>query len=252
MAMSQCPGQDRRFWKHDDVFEESCPHCGRSVEFWKDDPRRRCGSCGEMVRNPRFDMGCAKWCDFAEQCLGIPPSEVAGMTLCDALIREMKKVFGDDEHRIRHAYKVLDFAEQILKGEQADPLVVRAAAVLHDIGIHEAESKHGSAGGKYQEIEGPPIARRILEATGVDEERTDHVCRIIADHHSASSMDTPEFRILWDADNLVNLFAEASGPPGGDAEDMIDRVFKTPAGRELALLCLKRKAETGGRGPSSG
>ena len=156
MALSQCPGQDRRFWKPDDVFEEPCPHCGRNIEFWKDDPRRRCGNCGAMVRNPRFDMGCAKWCEFAEQCLGIPASELADMTLCDALIKEMRKVFGDDERRVRHAYRVLDFAEQILKGEQADPLVVRAAAVLHDIGIHEAERKHGSAAGKYQEMEGVP------------------------------------------------------------------------------------------------
>ena len=49
--------------------------------------------------------------------------------------------------------------------------VVRAAAVLHDIGIREAERKHGSSAGKYQEVEGPPIARRILEKLSVDPER---------------------------------------------------------------------------------
>ena len=59
-------------------------------------------------------------------------------------------------------------------------------------------------------------------------------------------MDTPEFRILWDADNLVNLFAEADAPPAGDAEAMVDRVFRTPTGRQLALRLLRGEAKTGG------
>ena len=46
--------------------------------------------------------------------------------------------------------------------------MVRAAAILHDIGIHEAERKHGSSSGRLQELEGPPIARAILEASNVD------------------------------------------------------------------------------------
>jgi len=168
MAPSLCPGQDKRFWKGNDASDQPCPRCGNSIEFWKDDFRRRCTHCGERVRNARFDMGCAKWCQFAEQCVGIPAAQLRDETLCDALIKEMKQVFADDQRRIRHALAVLDCAELILKQEKADPLVVKAAAVLHDIGIHEAEAKHGSAAGNYQEIEGPPIARRILSAMQVD------------------------------------------------------------------------------------
>ncbi len=234
MALSHCPGQDRRFWKSDDASEEPCPHCGKTIEFWKDDFRRRCKHCGELVRNPRFDMGCAKWCQFAEQCVGIPVAQLKDETLCDTLIKEMKRVFGDDERRIRHALAVLDYAEVILKQEKGDPLVVKAAAVLHDIGIHQAEAKHGSSAGRYQEIEGPPIARGILEQLKVDTAVIDHVCRIIANHHSARDIDTPEFRILWDADWLVNIpeeFPQASRPV---LERTIERVFKTDSGRRLA------------------
>jgi hypothetical protein len=54
MAIDQCPGQDKRFWKPGDVFEAPCPHCGRSIEFWKDDQRRRCRSCGRMAANPKL------------------------------------------------------------------------------------------------------------------------------------------------------------------------------------------------------
>ncbi|MGB2755966.1 MAG: hypothetical protein WBD75_06130 [Phycisphaerae bacterium] len=70
MPISQCPGQDKRFWKPDDIFESPCPECGAAIEFWKDNVRRRCRGCGATVANPRFDMGCAAWCRFAEQCLG--------------------------------------------------------------------------------------------------------------------------------------------------------------------------------------
>jgi len=70
---------------------------------------------------------------------------------------EMRKLFGEDQKRIDHALSVLSFAEQILNDEPGDREVVVAAALLHDIGIHEAERKYGSSAGRYQEIEGPPI-----------------------------------------------------------------------------------------------
>jgi len=239
MPISQCPGQDKRFWKPDDIFESPCPECGAAIEFWKDDVRRRCRGCGATVANPRFDMGCAAWCKFAEQCLGAAAvretEDVAG-----ALIAEMKKVFGADERRVRHALGVLDYAERILARENGDPLVVKAAAVLHDIGIHEAERKHGSAGGKYQEMEGPPIARQILERVGVDAERAEHVCRIVGSHHSGRGIDTPEFRVIWDADWLVNLFHEEPRPDVETVRTAADRAMKTATGRELARLLASR------------
>lgn len=52
--------------------------------------------------------------------------------------------------RISHAKGVCAYAEELLKKEVGDPTVVIAAALLHDIGIHEAGKKCGSASGKYQ------------------------------------------------------------------------------------------------------
>jgi len=68
--MLRCPGQDQRFWKSGDVFDVKCPGCGRSVEFFKDEPKMKCRKCGQMVVNPRLDLGCAEWCQYAQQCLG--------------------------------------------------------------------------------------------------------------------------------------------------------------------------------------
>jgi HD superfamily phosphodiesterase len=156
-------------------------------------------------------------------------------SLADALIQDMQRIFGDDQRRIDHALAVLGYANRIQAVEGGDADVVRAAAILHDIGIREAERKYGSSAGRYQEIEGPPIAEPLLRARGLDEERIAHVCRIIANHHSARGIDTPEFRILWDADALVNLSEMFQGKGGGDRAATISKVFKTQTGREIAL-----------------
>lgn len=150
------------------------------------------------------------------------------------LIAAMQEVFGDDKRRIHHALSVLHYAEILLKTEPADELTVVAAAILHDIGIHEAERKYNSSAGNYQELEGPPIARAILDRLGLEADRTDHVCRIISLHHHAHGLDTPEFRILWDADWLVNIPDEYPGWEPARLRPIIETVFKTPSGRQLA------------------
>lgn len=236
MTVEKCPGQDRRFWKPDDVYEVPCENCGQTIEFFKDDPRRRCSGCGTLNLNPKILSGCAKWCAFAKECLGFDPHEGdAEESVCDRLILEMKKVFGADQKRITHALKVLNYADDLLKKEgNASPVVVKAAAVLHDIGIKRAEERYGSAAGRHQETEGPPIARAILEDCGLSEDVIEHVCRIIANHHSARDIDTPEFRIIWDADWLVNFADEYPEAAGDRARELIDRIFKTASGKARA------------------
>ncbi len=159
---------------------------------------------------------------------------VGPSSISDKLIDEMKKVFDRDTKRIEHALAVLDFAEKIQAIEGGDALVVRASAILHDIGIHEAERKYGSSAGKYQEIEGPPIAEQILERNSIPTETIEHICRIVANHHSAKDIDTVEFRIIWDADNLVNLSEELKDVSKKQVQQIIDKVFKTNTGHMIA------------------
>jgi len=152
----------------------------------------------------------------------------------DRLIEEMKLVFGADQKRIDHALAVLDYAERIQAVEGGVLPVVQGAAILHDIGIHQAQRKYHSTAGKYQEIEGVPIAGKILARYDIDPALADHICRIIANHHTARNIDTTEFKIVWDADWLVNIPEEY---PGLDQEKLlrlIEKVFKTGAGRLLA------------------
>jgi putative nucleotidyltransferase with HDIG domain len=151
---------------------------------------------------------------------------------------EMRKLFGDDEKRINHALSVLSYAEEIMREEPCDPPVVVAAALLHDIGIHEAERKHNSNAGRYQEIEGPPIAEEILKSLGANAELTEEVCDIVGHHHSPRKQETSNFKILYDADTIVNLCDD--GAPSGKRplEEKLARIFLTPTGLRIARLKL--------------
>ncbi len=237
--MLRCPGQDIRFWKPEDIFEVKCPGCGKGVEFFKDEPRMKCRNCGRVVANPKLDLGCTEWCKYAAQCAASTGAKNIGI-LRDKLVDEMKKVFGKDRKRIGHALAVLNYAEQIQVVEGGDPLIVKAAAILHDIGIQEAEKKYGSSAGNYQEIEGPLIAREILKNYGLADEVMEHICKIIANHHSAKDIDTTEFRITWDADRLVNIPDEFGGADRKYLKQLINKVFKTKEGRRIAVQTLLR------------
>jgi len=156
--------------------------------------------------------------------------------LRDKLITEMKKYFGKDRTRIEHALKVLSYAERIAEKVKADQLTITGAAILHDIGIPESERKYNSSSGKYQEIEGPPIAERIMNKLNISRERINHICKIIANHHSGENIDTPEFRILWDSDWIVNIEEEglAGKKSKKELHNFIDRIFRTDTGKKIA------------------
>jgi hypothetical protein len=204
------------------------------VEFFKDEPKLKCRKCGQQVANPKIDLGCAEWCQYAEQCVGVSVG-VKASVMRDKLTAEMKRVFAGDQKRINHASSVLNYAEQIQIAEGGDPLVVKAAAILHDIGIIEAERKHGSSAAKYQELEGPPIAKRILTSYDLPDEATDHICKIVGSHHSAADIDTVEFRCVWDADWLVNIPETLQDKQKSERKEIISRTFRTHKGLEMAM-----------------
>ncbi len=151
--------------------------------------------------------------------------------------RAMEGVFGDDERRKEHARQGARYAEELLRNEPGDAHVVMTTAILHDIGIPASIRKYGNANGPNQETEGPPIARRILEDLEYPEypeEVTEEVCAIIASHHSPGEVDTDNFRIVYDADWLVNLKDEYDVEDREKLERIIDRIFLTTSGKRRA------------------
>ena len=151
-----------------------------------------------------------------------------------ALASAMEAYFRGDTKRINHAHRVTEYAEELLKREGGDYLIVIGAAVLHDIGIHEAERKYGSTACKYQEKEGPPIARTILTGLGFEPKQIRQICQIIAHHHSPGKKVSKNFGILYDADWLVNVRDEYDIQDRNKLNNIIERVFLTQSGKALA------------------
>lgn len=235
----RCPGQDTRYWKPGDIFEVPCPKCGHQLEFFKDEPARRCKNCGHRVVNPKMDFGCAAYCKFAEQCLGELPAEVLAQRqelFKNRVAIEMKHYFHKDFKRIGHAAKVSRYAEQIALKEKGDMAVVLTAAYLHDIGIKEAERKYQSTAAIHQEELGPPIAGEILQRLGAPPKLIEEVCDIIGHHHHPRRNETINFKAAYDADKLVNIEESREKSPLNQEtlEKLIDKEFLTKTGKKLA------------------
>jgi HD superfamily phosphodiesterase len=239
----KCPGQDPRFWKFDAIFDAQCPKCGNPVEFFKDETRRRCKQCGHQVLNPKMDFGCAAHCKFAEQCFGELPPELIKQKqdlFKDRVAVEMKLYFKQDFKRIGHSARVARYVEQLVKEENGDPAVALSAAYLHDIGAKEAERKFQSVDASLQEQEGPAVAREILEKLDAAEPLINEVCDIIGHHHHPRDEETTNFKVLYDADLIVNL-EEKQRKASIDTEQlqqMLETGFLTLSGRELARSVL--------------
>jgi putative nucleotidyltransferase with HDIG domain len=152
----------------------------------------------------------------------------------------MEHYFGADQKRIDHALQVCSYAEELLAYIEADPVLTLSAAYLHDIGIPEAERKHGSSAGSWQEVEGPPVARAILMDLGADRLFIELVAEIVGNHHTSRAVDSSAFRILWDADALVNFSEVLPEKTAQQIEALLRRHMVTEPGFQLALkLFLK-------------
>ncbi|MCL6478416.1 MAG: HD domain-containing protein [Peptococcaceae bacterium] len=174
------------------------------------------------------------------------PQGNGDLALLKTVVDLMKSTFGDDRRRVDHALNVLKYASALceaeFQGNRQLKEVVELAAVLHDIGIKQAEMKYNSTAPAYQHREGPPIARIILKKAGAKEEVADRVCYIIGHHHLKSKIDGEDFQAVWEADLLVNLPDLAIFKSSYDRyKKMVQNNFRTNTGKSLALGLYNRE-----------
>ena len=236
MPAKRCPGSLGFVQPKPEMF--ACPACGREVEIWSDEAMRQCPVCKKTVFRPGM-QSCLDWCQHAQECVGDEKlaqyNRMKGQMRKQALEHAMEDYFGDDERRIRHARRTAEYAERILEDtHEADPNVVLAAAYLHDIGIKNAEETYGSADPTRQEAEGPPVASKILKHLDYPEDFVGEVCDIIGHHHHPRDGETINFKVLFDADQLVNAEETAAAPASGGTEWGGAPRLLTEAGRRLA------------------
>lgn len=137
-------------------------------------------------------------------------------------------------HDINHFLKVHSYAGTIgkLEGLDADTqIVLEAAAIVHDIACPMLRNQYGTANGKLQEKEGMPLARNLLQNTGLTEEQIDRVVFLVGHHHSPEQIQGMDYQILIEADYLVN--ADESHYSRENIQSVYDAIYKTQTGRQL-------------------
>lgn len=210
--MARCPGQDQRFWKPDDIFEVACPSCGISVEFWKDEPQVKCPDCKHIIVNPKLDLGCAKWCQYAEECLG-QFTNPENAILSNKLIECLRQIAGSDQNMIRYSLEILQYAEKIQLTEGGDPLVVKASAILSQVYKRAVQTEDEKSNANVSGDLDAQICD-ILTKHGIKNELVDGIFKILAACQTGQGIDSLEYKIIWDACRLVQLH-QATPPTDG-------------------------------------
>jgi len=150
------------------------------------------------------------------------------------IIKEAINYNAGDAKRIYHFLKVFSFAKSIGELEKLDESkqnILEIAAVLHDIGIKLCEEKYHSSAGNYQQIEGPPIAEKILLKLEIEEDIIKRVSYLIGHHHTYKNVDNIDYQILIEADFLVNI--DEDNIEKEKIKLIRDKYFKTKTGVEF-------------------
>ena len=125
---------------------------------------------------------------------------------------EAARIFegGSRSHSWEHTRRVLALAMHIAEAEEADPDVVRAAALLHDIGRRRQDE---SGGRVCHASAGAEMARSLLHRLGAPPGFVDQVAHAVAAHRYRGNLRpvTPEAWVVHDADKLDAMGAVGIG-----------------------------------------
>lgn len=150
------------------------------------------------------------------------------------VINAMIEYYSGDARRIQHFLKVYGYAKTIGELEGISPELqelLEVTAVVHDIGIKVSEEKYHSSAGNYQQLEGPPVARKMLTKLGYEDSFIDRVCYLIAHHHTYHDIVGMDYQILVEADFLVNMSEDEMD--ASQIESIKNKIFKTKNGLTL-------------------
>lgn len=102
---------------------------------------------------------------------------------------------------------------------------------MHDIGIKISEEKYGSSAGKYQELEGPALAEKLLRQLNVENNIIERVCFLVGHHHTYNAVDGIDYQILIEADFLVNAYEDNLS--NSAILNTKNKIFKTKTGTNI-------------------
>ena len=142
-----------------------------------------------------------------------------------AFARERLK--GERISGLEHALRVWRWCEILVRDEEVDMDVLKAAALLHDVSIHVSGRQ-----GHYEES--ARIAEVLLREIGYPEEKIEAVAHVIRAHSRFGGPDpeTREAEVLYDADVLdfIGAVGLVRGVARGlDSDEYSGNVAEAPA-----------------------
>ena len=157
-----------------------------------------------------------------------------------AATQKMTDFYKGNIHDIAHFLKVWALAKTIGEPEGLDQhtqTVLELAAVVHDISCPLCREKYGDTNGKHQELESAPLVAAFFAGEDCDAD-VERISWLVSHHHTYTDVDGIDYRILLEADFLVN--AGESGYSKSAIESAKKQFFRTSAGlRLLESIYLK-------------
>jgi hypothetical protein len=153
-----------------------------------------------MFYNPKIELGCAEWCQYAEKCVpDLVRAKKATQNFKDLLSEMAKSHLEGDPAAWDRTAKGVAYAQDLLKAEGGDPKVVLATVLLHRVA--------------------PDQAREFLAELETEPEIIEAVLELLAGQGSERDLNRQIFQ------DVLALLEEKDGPP---------RQFTTRTAQKLA------------------
>ena len=149
-------------------------------------------------------------------------------------IEKMIDFYQGNLRDIEHFLKVWAYAKTIGEQESVDENtqgILELAAVVHDISCPLCREKYGNTNGKHQEEESGPLVEAFFADLPVGTLNVDRIKWLVEHHHTYTNVDGMDYRILLEADFLVN--AGESNYAKDVLENACVNIFRTETGIHL-------------------
>lgn len=154
--------------------------------------------------------------------------------LISKTVEKMILLSGGNMEDINHFLKVWAFTRTIALSEKVDEntlFTLELTAVVHDIACPICRIKYGNTDGTHQEEESPALIKEFFSDIPVPSSVVERISYLVSRHHTYSGVEGIDWRILLEADYLVNAYEHKDSP--GSIESMRERVFRTETGKRL-------------------
>jgi hypothetical protein len=142
-----------------------------------------------MFYNPKIELGCAEWCQYAEKCVpDLVRAKKAAQNFKELLSEMVKSRLKEDSESWDRTAKGVKYAQDLLKAEGGDPKVVLATVLLHRVE--------------------PDRAREFLAELGTEPEIVEAVLELLAGKGAERDLNR---QIYEDVLALLEEKGEASG-----------------------------------------